>query len=97
MKRALLTAAAAAVLASTAACADYGYYDTNLAVGYNGYYDDFYGPYYGGYWSRDGYFYYRNGPRGRYLRDDGRHFRRDPFPGGREFRGGPPRRGWGWR
>ena len=94
MRRILLAASLAGVLAGAGACADGYGYRGGVALGYDGYYDDFYGPVYDGYWRNDGYYYYRPG-RGRpYVRDDGRHFRRDAFPGGREFRGGPPRRGW---
>jgi hypothetical protein len=60
---------------------------------YDGYYDDHYGPYDGGYWGSDGFFWFWRTDR--YHRDDGRHFRRDPFPAGRRFRGdrdGPHRK-----
>lgn len=44
---------------------------------YNGYYDDSYGPIYDGYWGEADTFYYRGGREGPYLRDEGRHFRRE--------------------
>lgn len=57
---------------------------------YGAYYDNFYGPYTRGYWASDGFFWYY-GPDRIYHRDDARHFRRQPFPGGARVRG---ERGW---
>jgi len=82
--------AAALLLGATmlSGCATYdgfaygGYYD--------GYYDNYYGPYIDGYWANDGFFWYR-GPDHIYHRDDGSHFRRQPFTGGIRVRG---ERGW---
>lgn len=55
------------------------------SANYDGYYDGYYGAYSGGYWHNDGYFYYR-GSDNRYRRDDQRHFRREQFNGGTQFR-----------
>jgi hypothetical protein len=49
--------------------------------GYDGFYDDYYGPFYDGYWGPDGFFYYSVGIGHPFIRDDGRHFRRDIAPG----------------
>lgn len=56
-----------------------GYYSHHYPGGY-GWYDGYYGRIYGGYWNRDGFYYYRIGPRDRWRRDDGRHFRRGERP-----------------
>jgi hypothetical protein len=48
---------------------------------YEAYYDGYYGPSYGGTWRDDGFYYYRAAPDGPYVRDEGRHFRRDAFDG----------------
>lgn len=53
---------------------------------YEGYYDDYYGPVRHGYWADDGFFYYRSQRDRGYVRDEDRHFRRDPDSGGRHFR-----------
>jgi len=87
MMRILLATGLAAALAMTSACAEGYGYRSGLAIGYDGYYDGYYGPVYDGYWRNDGYFYYRSARRGPWVRDDGRHFHRDAFPGGREFHG----------
>ena len=93
MKRVLLAAGLAAMLAATAGCADSGY-RSGVAVGYDGFYDDFYGPFYDGYWRGDGHFYYRPGPRRPFIRDDAGHFRRDAFAGGHPIHGTPHRGGF---
>ncbi len=88
-KRPLLLAVGAALVLSLGGCAyggPGGYYDGYYDSYYDGYYDDFYGPYAGGYWANDGFFYYWSQNQ-RYHRDDGRHFRRDRFPGGKPFHG----------
>jgi hypothetical protein len=85
MKTALFAIAAATL--GLAACAD-DYYGRGYGPSYGPYggadlvyYDSFYGPYYNGYWAPDGFFYYSSG-RGRpYVRDEGRHFRRDVASG----------------
>jgi hypothetical protein len=57
------------------------------------YYNSAYGPYYDGYWQSNVY-YYRTSPRGAFIRDDARNFRRDRADGYREYRG---QRGRQWR
>jgi len=91
MKLVLALATAAAALALSA-CADDYYYD-NHGYGYggspyyyDGYYDGFYGPTYSGYWGGDGFFYYSRGRDHVFIRDEGRHFRRDVSPGFNRFR-----------
>jgi hypothetical protein len=94
MLRLALAAAAALTLS---ACSTYG---DDYAYGYPGhtyasemaYYDNAYGPLYDGYWDGD-VFYYRVTPSGAYVRDDARHFRRDPYTGYTVYRGG---RGYRW-
>jgi hypothetical protein len=73
-----LLIAACAALALSACASGYGGYGS---LGYSAYYDDAYGPYRDGYWGRDGAYWYSTGPRGPYRRDDGHHFRRDPYNG----------------
>ncbi len=88
MKRlAPLAFAVAAVAMPLAAC------ETTMASGgpgpyagyVDGYYDDAYGPFYDGYWGPDAVFYYRSGPHGDYIRDNGGHFRRDGAQGFHTF------------
>lgn len=55
-------------------------------IWHDAYYDNFYGPIIGGYWDVDGYFWYQSRSNGPYLRDYGRHFRRDHFSGGSRHR-----------
>ena len=74
------TIIALAACVSVAGCATYGDgygggYGGGLA--YDGYYDNFYGPIYGGYWGANDIFYYRARPHSRFVRDEGRHFRRE--------------------
>ena len=76
-----------------------GYYGGAYVVGepvaYDGFYDDYYGPFYDGYWARDGFFYYRRGPEGRFLADRGNHFRHDNHDGFHQVHGGNFRGGGG--
>jgi hypothetical protein len=82
MKRVLL---AACLGLAASACAE-GYYGPSAYGGGRlAYYDDYYGPYYDGYWAHDGYYYYSLGRDRPFVRDEGRHFRRDH--GGPGFRG----------
>ena len=72
-------------------CASYGgrgdHYSSNYANSAyaGGYYDGYYGPYRGGYWADDGHFYFLNQNQ-RYQRDNGEHFRHNPFPGSNRIR-----------
>jgi hypothetical protein len=59
----------------------YGYGAPGSVVWHDAYYDDFYGPVFGGYWDLDGFFWYQSRSNGPYLRDHGRHFRRDSYHG----------------
>jgi hypothetical protein len=93
MKKLMLIAGVAMILAPLGACADGPYarsaggvgvgvaYDDSAAVGYDGYYDDAYGPIYDGYWGDDGAFYYRDAVDHPMHRDDAHHFRHDSAPG----------------
>ncbi|HKR88085.1 MAG TPA: hypothetical protein VJS38_07900 [Phenylobacterium sp.] len=72
MKRIMLAAAAALVLAGCETYDGYGYGGGGVA-----YYDDFYGPFYDGYWGRDNLYYYRHGHHGPWVRDEAGHFRHD--------------------
>ena len=67
---------------------DYGYVSPSYSSGiwYDAYYDDFYGPVYGGYWASDGFFWYQSRIGGSYIRDHGRHFRRDHYNGYKAYR-----------
>lgn len=95
MKKVLL--ALVAGLAVSACADDYWGYDSDYYYGDRAYYDGAYGPYYRGYWGGDGSFYYSPG-RGRpYLRDHGRHFRRDYADGYRSVRPYYAPRGYRWR
>jgi hypothetical protein len=89
MKKLACLLIGAAAIVSVAACADDYYgegYGHASPYYYDGYYDDFYGPAYGGYWGSDGFFYYQQNGRDRtYIRDDGRHFRRDAATGYHSF------------
>ncbi len=92
------------VLAAAAAgCADdyggsVGYGASYYGPGYYGpgdvYYDGFYGPYPGGYWGDGGIFFYSDG-HGRHHRDDGHHFRHQPFPHSEHFQMGGQMNGRG--
>jgi len=83
--------ARAALLFGALMLSSCAYYDGYVYGGYyDGYYDNYYGPYTRGYWAADGFFWYW-GPDHIYHRDDGGHFRRQPFTGGVRFRG---ERGW---
>jgi hypothetical protein len=74
---------------------DYGYYPSAYyhggmaAVDYDGYYDDYYGPFYDDYWGNDGFFYYSVSPGGRFVRDQGHHFRRGMAAGFHAVHGHP--------
>lgn len=81
MKPALLAAVAALTLSG---CAEELGYGPSFSSGLV-YYDSYYGPFYNGYWGPDGYFWYSPGRGRAYVRDEGRHFRRDN-PGG-QFHG----------
>ncbi len=92
MKKLMLVAGVAMILAPLGACADgpyartgvgvgVAYADGPVAVGYDGYYDDAYGPFYDGYWAGDGGFYYTDAPGHPYRRDTGNHFRHDAAAG----------------
>jgi hypothetical protein len=84
MRKTLLAAGALSVLIGLSACADdYGYYGAGYGTP-DVYYDNYYGPYTDGYWGPDNFFYYRGGD-GRYLRDEGRHFRHERFERARGF------------
>jgi hypothetical protein len=50
-------------------------------------YDGFYGPFGGGYWDGDSFFYHH--PDGRFLRDEGQHFRHEGFASARGFHSTP--------
>jgi hypothetical protein len=76
MKHVLLVVFAALTLS---ACAT-GYYGPYGGGGL-AYYDDYYGPFDDGYWGRDGFFYYRNGHHGAFIRDESRHFQHGPVAG----------------
>ena len=71
-----------AMLLSSCVAYDHAFYSGT----YDGYYDGYYGPYIGGYWASDGYFWYATRDHV-YHRDDGLHFRHQPFHGGRIVRG----------
>jgi hypothetical protein len=60
----------------------YGY----SPVYYDAFYDNFYGPIYGGYWHNDGLFYYQSYSGGPWYCDYSRHFRRESFRGGNQYR-----------
>lgn len=91
---------------------DYGYYDDyvdgygygygpysggSTVIWHDAYYDNFYGPVFGGYWDLDGFFWYQTRLNGPYLRDHGRHFRRDYWGGARHYRYRDDRHhGGGW-
>jgi hypothetical protein len=73
--------------AGLGACATEGYnhHGGGASVAYyDGFYDDYYGPVYGGYWGGDVY-YYQGRQNGPYLRDEGRHFRREQFENAHNF------------
>jgi hypothetical protein len=95
----LIVTAAAAVLLS--GCADTYYSD--YAYAQPAYYDGYYGPYYDGYWGPDGFFFF-DVRVNKFVRDDGRHFRREASPGfqqiprarvARGMRAAPPPRALG--
>lgn len=87
--RKMLIAAALGGMLILPACADEGGAYYGAAVGpADVYYDSFYGPYTDGYWGPDAFFYYR-GPDGRFIRDEGRHFRRERFEGAHRFHARP--------
>lgn len=92
MRSAILSAV---VLIALCGCAGdgYGYRGGFYGGGDIAYYDNSYGAFYDGYWDGDAY-YYRPNRHGRYIRDDGHHFRRDRADGFREYRG---TRGHRWR
>ncbi|MBI1198805.1 MAG: hypothetical protein GC203_13170 [Phenylobacterium sp.] len=76
MKRLVIALGAVALLGGCASDMGYG----GRTRGYDAWYDGAYGPYYDGYWRGDVFWY--SPARGRpYVRDDGRHFRRDGGPG----------------
>src|ERR1700761_7195003 len=94
MKKLMLIAGVAMILAPLGACADgpyarsaggagvgVAYDDGPLAVGYDGFYDDAYGPFYDGYWAADGAFYYSDGAGPPHRRDVCTHFRHDSTVG----------------
>jgi len=86
MRRMLIAAALGGMLILPA-CADTGYYGAGYGRA-DVYYDNYYGPYTDGYWGPDAYFYYRSGD-GRFLRDEGRHFRREMWGGAHRFSARP--------
>lgn len=71
-------------------------YGPSYSVGvtyHDAFYDDFYGPIHSGYWDLDGFFYYQLRSNSGYVRDHGRHFRREAYHGARphrfnDYRGG---------
>jgi len=77
MRKLILCAGAALMLAS---CAGPGYVGGG-GVAYDGFYDDYYGPIYDGYWGDGGVFFYRSHPHGHYVRDRGGHFRHEASNG----------------
>lgn len=89
----LAICAAAGVLALGACADDEYYHQGGGGYAYNDrpdvWYDGYYGDYVGGYWGPDTAFYYQDRD-GRFLRDDGLHFRRDRFEGARGMRAGRP-------
>lgn len=87
MKRMVLALTAALALSACAEELGYGpTFNSGLV-----YYDSYYGPFYNGYWAHDGFFYYSPSRGGPYLRDEGRHFRRNPAGG---FHGEHTHPGW---
>jgi hypothetical protein len=72
----LIAMAATAILLS--GCANTYYSDYTYAQPV--YYDGYYGPYYDGYWGPDGFFFF-DVRVNKFVRDDGRHFRREASPG----------------
>jgi hypothetical protein len=86
VKRTALVIGALGALALLSGCAgDYGYYQASYG-GPDVWYDGAYGPYADGYWS-GGIYYYR-GVDGRFLRDDGGHFRHQRFGGSSGYHSG---------
>ena len=87
MKRTALVAGALGAVTLLAACGGgYGYHGAAYAGEADVYYDGFYGDYTDGYWAPEG-FYYRGGD-GRFIHDEGNHFRHERFNGGRGFHSG---------
>jgi hypothetical protein len=84
VNKAALAIGALGALTILAGCGGgYGYH----AAGYGEpdvYYDGFYGAYTDGYWGPDAGFYYRGGD-GRFIRDEGNHFRHGNFEHARGF------------
>jgi hypothetical protein len=81
---------AALLLLGGCAGHDYGPIDTR----YEAWYDYHYGPLFAGYWGRDGAFYYRTSPDGRFRRDSGGHVVRTERPGFQPVIVNGPRPDW---